>query len=72
MKQEDISHLENLGIPIKTELLYKSSFEHLLNLIRLKITNVISDLEKNSKNYISLGEVPISSIIATLNIALYF
>ena len=65
MKQEDISHLENLGIPINTELLYKSSFEHLLKLIRLKITNVISELEKNSNNYITLNEVPISSIIAT-------
>lgn len=64
MKPEDLAHLKSLGIEIDTSVLYGSSSEDLVKYTRQKIQSVLDQIERSSKEYATLGEDAISSIIA--------
>lgn len=65
MKPEDIKHLSTLGISIDTSLLYSASSDDLVRYARDKLLNTISQIERSAKEYRSLGEDGISSLIVT-------
>lgn len=65
MKQDDLAYLKNLGIEIDTALLYGASTADLVRYTRKKIIAIIEQVERSAKEYKSLGEDALSSIIAT-------
>jgi hypothetical protein len=65
VKPEDLEQLQRLGIEIDSGMLYGASEDDLIDYTREKIQRVIDDVERSAKEYVTLGEDAISSIIAT-------
>jgi hypothetical protein len=65
VKPDDLAYLNRIGIQIDTSILYGSSLEELVEYTRNKLRSVISEIERNAKEFRLLGEDGLSSLIAT-------